>query len=187
MKITQYLSTTTFLFLCLLGLVPGMAFAQADGAQKRSPELQVLDRLVGVWDVKTTIKPVGAEEMTATSVSRRSWTLGGTFVQFQDTEHSHPQAPEFQLLWTYDPVAKNYPAVLMDGPHWASLTGVWNEETKIMHWTGKMSNGVTGEGQHRFIGKDRSEASGVFRNPEGEIVMETSWSHTRRKAKSPKK
>lgn len=185
MKINQCLSSS--LFICMLGLVPGMAFAQDDGAPKRSPELQVLDRYAGVWDVKTTIKPVGGEEMTLTCVSRRSWTLGGTFVQFQDTEHSHPQAPEFQLLWTYDPVAKNYPAVLMDGPHSARLIGTWDEKTKTMHWKGKMGNGVTGEGQHRFIGKGRAEASGVFRNPEGEIVTETSWSQTRRKAKSSKK
>ena len=84
MKITHY-HLPSFL-LCLLGLIPGMAFAQADDAPKRSPELQVLDHYLGVWDVKTTIKPAGGEEMTVTCISRRSWTLGGSFVQFQDTE-----------------------------------------------------------------------------------------------------
>ena len=186
MKITHNLSPS--FLLCLLGLMPGMAFAQADGAPKRSPQLQVLDRFVGVWGVKATIKPVGGKEMSMTFVSQRSWTLGGTFVHFQDTGHSHPQVPEFQLLWTYDPVAKNYPAVFMDGPHHsARLIGTWDEKTKTMHWKGKMGNGVTGEGHHRFIGKDRAEASGLFRNPEGEIVSETSWAHTRRKAKSSTK
>lgn len=185
MKNLYYLSSS-FLFL-LLGLMPCMAFAQAEDAPKRSTELEVLDRFVGIWDVKATIKPVGGKEMTMTFISRRSWTLGGTFVHFQDTGHSHPRAPEFQLLWTYDPVAKNYPAVLMDGPHSTRLIGTWDEKTKTMHWKGKMGNGVTGEGHHRFIGKDRAEASGVFRNPEGEIVTETSWAHSRRKAKSPEK
>ena len=185
MKITHY-HLPSFL-LCLLGLILGMAFAQADDAPKRSPELQVLDHYLGVWDAKTTIKPVGGKEMTVTYVSRRSWTLGGSFVQFQDTEHSNPEAPEFQLLWTYDPIAKKYPGVLMDGPHSGTLTGVWDAKTKTMHWKAKMVNGFTGEAHDRFIGKDRHEASGVFKNPEGEIVTETSWSHTRRKAKSPKK
>ena len=185
MKITQYLSSS--LFLCLLGLIPGMAFAEADDAPKRSPELQELDRYVGVWDMKTTMKPAGGREMTLTCVSRRSWTLGGTFVQFQDTGHSHPEAPELQLLWTYDPVAKNYPAVMMDGPHWGSITGVWDEKTKTMHWKGKTGSGITIEGHDRFIGKDRIEASGVLTNAEGETVLEVSWSQTRRKVKSPKK
>ena len=186
MKTLHYLSSP--FLLCLLGLMPCIAFAQADGAPKRSPELQVLHRLVGVWDVKVTIKPAGGGETNFDVVSRRSWSFGGTFVRLEDANNlKNPEAKEFQILWTYDPVAKNYPAILMDGPHWGSITGVWDEKTKTMHWKSKMGNGVTGEGQHRFIGKDRAEASGVFRNPEGEIVTETSWSQTRRKAKSPKK
>ena len=177
MKTLHFLSSS--FLLCLLGLMPGMAFAQADGAPNRSPELQVLDRFVGVWDVKATIKPVGGKEMTMTFVSQRSWTLGGTFLHFQDTGHSHPQVPEFQLLWTYDPVAKNYPGVMMDGPHSGAITGVWNEKTKTMHWKGKTSNGLTVEGRDRFIGNGRTEASGVFRNPDGDVVLEISWSNTR--------
>ena len=84
MKITHSL-LPSFL-LCLLGLIPGMAFAQADDAPKRSPELQVLDHYLCAWDVKTTIKPAGGEEMTNDFVSHRSWSHGGSFVQFQDTE-----------------------------------------------------------------------------------------------------
>jgi len=182
MKITHNLSPS--FLLCLLGLMPGMAFAQADGAPNRSPELQVLEHYLGVWDVKTTIKPTGAEEITVTSVSRRSWTIGGTFVQFQDTGHSLPEALEYQLLWTYDPVAKNYPGVMMNGPHSGAITGVWDEKTKTMHWKGKMGNGLTVEGRDRFIGNGRTEASGVFKNPDGDVVLEISWSNTRRKAKS---
>ena len=185
MKTLHFLSSS--FLLCLLGLMPGMALAQVDGAPNRSPELQVLKHYLGVWDVNTTIKPTGAEEITVTSVSRRSWTIGGTFVQFQDTGHSHPKALEYQLLWTYDPVAKNYPAVLMEGPNRGVLTGGWDEKTKTMHWKGKMSNGLTAEGRDRFIGNGRTEASGVFSNPEGDVVLEIPWSNPRRKAKSPKK
>ena len=185
MKITHNLSPS--FLLCLLGLMPGMAFAQADGAPKRSPELQVLDRYIGVWDIKNTFKPVGGEEVVFNIVSRKSWSLGGSFLRGQDTNLSIPEAKEFHLLWTYDSVAKNYPAVFMEGPNRGEFTGIWDEKTKTMHWKGKMANGITGEGHDRFIGKDRIEASGVFKNPEGETVFEISWSHTRRKAKSPTK
>ena len=185
MKAPHYLLSS--LFLCLLGLVPGRAFTQADGAPKRSPELQVLDRFVGVWDVKNTIKLPSGEEFTNDFVSRRSWSLGGTFLRSQDTNFSNPEAKEFQLLWTYDPAAKNYPAVFMDGPYRGELTGVWDAKTNTMHWKGKMANGVTAEGNDRFIGKDRIEASGVFKNAAGEIVAEISWPQTRRKVNTPKK
>ena len=184
---TPYYLLSSFL-LCLLGLMPGMAFAEADGAPKRSPELQVLDRLVGVWDVKVTIKPAGGGETNVEVVSRRSWSLGGTFVRLEDANNlKNPEAKEFQILWTYDPVAKNYPAVLMDGPNRGELTGVWDAKTNTMHWKGKSPDGSTSEGHHRFIGKDRAEASGVFKNPDGEIVAEISWPQTRRKVNSPKK
>ena len=91
------------------------------------------------------------------------------------------------MLWTYDPVAKNYPAVMMEGPNRGEFTGVWNEKKKSMHWKGKMAGGRTGVGHDQFLGKDRIEASGVFKNAEGDTVFEISWSNTRRKAKSPKK
>jgi hypothetical protein len=185
MKITHDLLPSWF--LCLLGLMPGMAFAQADGAPKRSPELEVLDHYVGVWDIKNTFKPVGGENFVFTIVSRKSWSPGGSFLRGQDTNLSVPEAKEFHLLWTYDPVANNYPAVFMEGSNRGELTGVWDAKKKSMHWKGKMANGITGEGHDRFLGKDRIEASGVFKNAEGETVFEISWSHTRRKVKSPKK
>ena len=167
--------------------MPAMAFAQADGAPKRSPELQVLDRYIGSWDIKNTFKPVGGEEVVFNIVSRKSWSLGGSFLRGQDTNLSIPEAKEFHLLWTYDSVAKNYPAMFMEGPNRGELTGVWDAKTKTMHWKGKMANGITGEGHDRFIGNDRIEASGIFKNDKGETLFEISWSHTRRKAKSPAK
>ena len=157
------------------------AVAKADDKPKRSPELQVLDRLIGAWDVKVTIKPTGGEEIKREFVSRRRWTLGGTFLQIEDAPNLiDPEAKEFQLLWTYDPVAKNYPAVMMDGPNRGELTGTWDAKTTTMHWKGKSPDGGTSKGYHRFIGKDRAEASAVFKDAEGKVFMEISWPQTRR-------
>jgi len=155
--------------------------AKADNKPERSPELQVLDRLVGSWNVKAIIKPAGGPEIKREFVSRRRWTLGGTFLQFEDTLNlSDPEAKEFQLLWTYDPVAKNYPAVIMDGPSRAELTGTWDAKTTTMHLKGTSSVGVTSKGYHRFIGKDQAEASAVFKDAKGKVVLEISWPQTRR-------
>ena len=157
------------------------AIAKADDKPKRSPELQVLDRLIGVWNVKAIIKPAGGPEIEREFVSRRRWTLGGTFLQFEDALNlSDPEAKEFQLLWTYDPVARNYPAVIMEGPFRAELTGTWDAKTTTMHLKGKSSDGRTSKGYHRFIGNDRAEASAVFKDAEGKVVLEISWPQTRR-------
>ena len=43
------------------GIVPGIL--SADDAPKRSPELQVLDRFVGTWDMKFTRKPAEGEKI----------------------------------------------------------------------------------------------------------------------------
>jgi hypothetical protein len=185
MKTLHYLSSP--FLLCLLGLIPCIAFAQAAVAPKRSPELQVLDHFIGSWDITNTFKPVGGEKIVFSIVSRKSWSPGGSFLRGQDTNLSIPEAKEFHLLWTYDPVAKNYPAVFMEGPNRGELTGVWDAKKKTMHWKVKMANGITGEGHDRFIGKDRIESSGIFKNDKGETVFEISWSRTRRKAKSPTK
>ena len=137
--------------------------AKADDMPKRSPELQVLDRLIGVWNVKTIIKPAGGPEIKREFVSRRRWTLGGTFLQFEDALNlSDPDAKEFQLLWTYDPVAKNYPAVIMDGPSRAELTGTWDAKTTTMHWTGKSSDGGTSKGGGNYTPPEARKGGGAF-------------------------
>jgi len=156
-------------------------FSQVAKADDTSPELQVLDRFVGTWDVQVTIKSADGEEIKIDVDSRRRWTRGGTFLQIEDANNlKDPQARELQILWTYDPVARNYPAVIMDGPNRAQLTGTWDAKTTTMHWKGKGADGVTSEGKHRFIGKDRAEASGVFKDADGKVVMEISWPQTRR-------
>ena len=169
--------------LTVLAAATFAAVVKADDVPKRSPELQVLDRFVGTWDVHVAIKPVDGEKITFDHVSERAWSLGGTFVRLEDANNLRRTGEkEFQLLWTYDPEAKNYPAVFMDGPNRGELTGTWDEKTTTMHWKGKSPDGSTSEGKHRFIGKDRAEPSGVFKDADGKVVMEISWPQTRRTA-----
>lgn len=82
----------TALTLTLLSATTFSGLALADEAAERSPELQVLDRFVGIWDVKVTIKPTGGETTTVDVVSHRSWSLGGTFVRFEDANNLTPMS-----------------------------------------------------------------------------------------------
>ena len=173
----RLISTTS----ACLAIATFSADAKADDKPKRSPELLVLERFIGTWDQKAIIHPTGGEKIEMAFVSRRRWTLGGTFLQIEDANNlNDPEAKEFQMLCTYDPVAQNYPAVIMEGPNRAELTGTWDAKTTTMHWKGKSPDGGTSEGSHQFIGANRAKASVVFKDAEGKVVMEISWPQTRR-------
>ena len=172
----------TLLTLTLLSATTLSGLAFADDAPKRTPELQVLDRFVGTWDMKVTIQPTGGEKTAVDAVSHRSWSLGGNFVRFEDPNNlKRPGSNETQMLLTYDPNKKNYPGVLMDGPNRVELTGTWDAKTTTMHWAGKSPDGGTSKSYHRFIGKDRAEVSAEIKDADGNVVLRLSWLQTRRK------
>lgn len=172
----------TLLTLTLLSATTLSGLAFGNDPPDRSPELQVLDRFVGSWDMKLTIQPTGGEETAVDGVSHRSWSLGGNFVRFEDPNNlERPESNEAQMLLTYDSNRKNYPGVLMDGANRVELTGTWDAKTTTMHWAGKSPDGGTSTGYHRFIGKDRAEASTRVNDADGNVVLRISWVQTRRK------
>ena len=161
------------------GIVPGILYA--DDAPKRSPELQVLDRFVGTWDMKFTKKPAEGEKIALDTVSIRAWSLGGTFVRFEDANNlKFPEMQEVQMLLTYDPKLKNYPGVVMDGPRRFQVTGTWDEKTQTFSLSCPLPNGNKIAITYRFISASRIESSGTDRSPDGKIVAEMSYNQTRR-------
>jgi hypothetical protein len=155
--------------------------AKADDTAKRSPEMQVLARFVGTWDVKFTSKAAEGEKVAFDLVSTRAWSLGGRFIRFEDANNLRiPEMPEFQMLLTYDPDSNNYPGVTMDGPSRGQLTGTWDEKSQTMAFSATFPDGNKFASTHRFIGKSRAEAAGTITSPDGKIVVEMSWNQTRR-------
>ena len=162
------------IFTCLV--VAALAAAvKADDAPKRSPELQVLDRFVGIWDVNVTVKPAGEEAVTFDTVSFRRWSRGGNFVVFED-----PGSEELNLPFTYDPETKTYPGVIMIGLKRGLVTGTWDEDKETMHFAIEYPDGTRYKGTHRFIRIDYAEALGRVTNADGNVV-ELAWKQTRRK------
>ena len=171
------------------------ANGKAEDAPKQSAELQVLDRFLGTWDSEKTIinfNQIGQRvETKTTDVDTRKWSAGGTFVIIENSlglKHN-PDALEAIMMITYDPETHTYPGCVMIGPERAFLTGIWNERTQTMHWRGKDLDENKRMGKHRFIGKDRAEASLLITNPAstktadplGRLKVELSWKQTRRK------
>lgn len=94
------------------------AVSSADAPAKPSAEVQVLERFVGTWDIKMTIRVPGQEPVHCDTAETRKMSRGGTVLLFDN-----PEPPEFHMMWSYDPKAKKYTGIWMFGGG-ASLLGV---------------------------------------------------------------
>lgn len=168
--------------LLLLTVAVCARMTHGDERPKRSAELQVLDAFVGTWDFVVTNKPTGGEVVTITTSETRSWTLGGTFVQFENPQTESPTEPELQMLVTYDAATKTYPGFLMTGPSRSLVTGAWDPQTRTMTFRGNLgdNSGVTFVYTNRFVDADHCEVSGVIKDAAGKVIVEQTQRQTRR-------
>ncbi|MCE9552669.1 MAG: DUF1579 domain-containing protein [Planctomycetes bacterium] len=149
--------------------------SNADEPEKRSAELQVLDRFVGTWDIKMTVKVPGQEAVNREISETRKLSRGGAVLEFENAK-----PPEFHMLWGYDPKSKKYTGVWMFGGDRGWLTGTWNERTSTMKLEGAGADASSSITTFRFLDKDHSESSAVYRDRDGKVVSEVTWKHTRR-------
>jgi hypothetical protein len=151
--------------------------ANAENAPKRSPELQVLNRFVGTWDMKQTVTLAGEQPTTSDVLSMRRWSEGGSFVVFDE-----PGQEEIHLPLTYDPESKTYRGVMSRGAYRSLVTATWDEDTRTMHFFLKDTDAKTVyRGTHRFIREDYAEASGTITDLAGQEILKLAWKQTRRK------
>lgn len=148
----------------------------------KSPELQVLDRFVGTWDIIGSYTPAGGEKIPTQSVALRKWSTNGTTLHREDPS-SGPDDPGVQGEQTYDPEKKNYPGVGTSVLGNSEFAGTWDEKTRAMSFKGAYKGGgPTFEGSNRFIDADTISTKIVFKNPDGELLFEVSSMQARRKA-----
>ncbi len=140
----------------------------------KSPELKVLDRLVGSWRIEGVERQANGDEkkITATVVSK--WSLQGRYVELRITgSDGKEEALEF---WTYDSDAGVYKMWFLgsNSPKPHSFTWRWNESKKTLTSVKEdMGNGITMQMTFRFIGDDRAEYTGTGKDASGNVVFET--------------
>ena len=169
---------TISMLTIFLGILPAIESSSEDGS-KRSKEFQVLQQFLGTWDIINVVSPPGVESIKQKVVSRRTQSQGGKFIRFDD--EMVDGGPEFHMLLTYDPVNNNYPATAMNGTTRIAMTGTWDEETRTMTFTGTDESGTRCTSTHRFINKDKAEASGTFTDARGNVLAKISCNQQRRK------
>jgi hypothetical protein len=157
--------------------------AMAEDGRQASAESKVLENFIGTWDEEMTNKPTEwtPKAERATSITKRSWSLGDKFVRAEGTWQ--PANTECLHLMTYDPYAQAYRSWYFDGagsmPR-GSTIGKWDEKTQTMTWRGVDEAGNVSEGKHRFIDKDHHEWTVVVKNRDKNIVLDLSGKSTRK-------
>jgi len=156
-------------------------------SQNVASQLSVLQRWIGIWDTQVTINPGDwfPQGHKSERIDTVEWVLGGKFVQ-RKTRNLSGDSESLRLI-IYDTQAGIFRAWHFDSagnflPHpRGEAIMEWNpESTTLSHkmtdpWGGNM------RGTERFVGSDRIEMHLVFRDKDGNILMESNEVSTRHK------
>ncbi len=154
------------LAVATLWLVP-LSVARAQ--TPKSPELKVLDRLVGSWRVEIVS---GAEEKSTAAVDTK-WSLQGQYIEQRVTDSDGKETA--LSLWTYDSDADVYKTWFFspNSPTPVLSTLRWNESKKTFTGKGDVGNGITLQVDIRVIDNDRVETTATVKDRSENVV--TKW------------
>jgi hypothetical protein len=154
---------------------------QAQAGPALSPELKVLDRAVGAWDQRYTIKPGPwhPEEVTGTGSGVVKWAIGGRFMQVTSTLNDGTEAMN---LVTYDPQRGEYRNWYFNSAGNTSETvGQWDPASQTMTWTGDAANGMKLKLTDRWVGEAKRRWTVEVKDDAGKVMFEMDAEGTRRK------
>lgn len=154
---------------------------KANPALPQSPELKVLDRMIGDWDTKNDSKVAvwTPEEKHWTSKLTRQWVLDGHFVQ----ENSQDSTSEEGLsLVTFDSREMTYRGWWFSSEgHTAKNTGTWDEAKQTFSFKSDLEGGLTVRSTWKFTDKDHHDVTVVVTDGDGKTYFDTTWAASRRK------
>ncbi len=169
----------------------GKSFRQSDrlpiespkAQTPNSPELKVLDRLVGSWRVEQVQRQANGDEEkgTGTTVVAK-WSLQGRYIEIRATDSDGKEGA--LELWTYDSDAGVYKMWFFDSNSPEPKLGTlrWNESKKTLTSAKEdVGNGITGQLMVRFIGNDRTEYTVTAKDASENVVFESKGKLFRKK------
>jgi hypothetical protein len=168
-----------WLLLAFAISIPILVKAQDPPAEVSSaiPRNEILERFVGVWDLKTTLKPAKWHPEGGEFTGKEStvWALKNRIIMIRDV--SQPDGKKGLFITTYDPQQDAYPFWGFDskgllGGHWLLK---WNPETSATVGRSVDSPPAwTSGGQNRFPDGKTNLVSYWMRDENGELLIEGS-------------
>ena len=168
-------------------LIGWTAMADAVQISKEIPELNVLNRWVGKWDVEMTVKPNAdvPKGMRSKGWVTTEWTLNFRFVQQFGTMWAGEGTPAVQIhsLMTYDPRKKAYRTwMFFSTGHMSESEGTWDEKTRTLTSKSRDADSGTTTTTKATFAEDGAETwSIITKDRDGKVVNETTGKNTRQK------
>jgi hypothetical protein len=169
------------LAVATLWLVP---LSVAKAQTPKSPELKVLDRLVGSWRIELVERQANGDEKKTTATVVAKWSLQGRYIELRPTD-----SDAGLQLWTYDSDPGVYKMWMFaaNSPKPILITLRWNESKKTLT-AGKedvvnaeIPPGITGQLTVRFISNDQIEYTVTGKDASENVVFETKGKMSRKK------
>ena len=150
------MKTSTIALLLLATGMVGQAVNASEPA--KPPELKVLERFVGTWNVEAVTKPAvwTPTEKKEKCVEYNEMVLDGWFL------HGSSKTTDGKIsaivMNTYDPVKKEYCIRrFTSGGLCDEVTGQWDEATSTLTVSGNLGRGITLNAAFHLTDKDRRE------------------------------
>lgn len=151
----------------ILGLIVSGA-----SAQEPLEGREVLEKLVGTWDVEMTVKTAFGSERVAKVVETRKWSEGGQMLHCSIPRTSEAGQPEYHLMVRYDQYRKNYPGILFTENDRALIEATWDIEKQTLRFQGKLGDGSQFEFTYRFVDDNTIESVGTVKDSSGQVFID---------------
>jgi hypothetical protein len=148
----------------------------------KPPELKVLERFVGTWNVEAVTKPAvwTPTEKREKCVEYNEMVLDGWFLH--GSSKSADGKTSAIVMNTYDPVNKEYRIRrFTSGGLCDELTGQWDESTSTLTVRGDLGHGITLNAAFHLTDEDHREYHVVAKDGEGKVYFDVQATVTRRK------
>ena len=160
-------------------------FDAKHGRSNFPPEHQVLLRRVGTWTTQMTIQPgqIVPDGVESRGEETIEWSLGKKIIIGHGTRQ--PGNAKSLSIWKYDEKSKSILGWYFDswGNHDHSPgTGTWDEASQTLTFRSTDLDEGTGIYRMKFIGDDEMRWSGVSKDKDGTVVMETDGKSVRKKS-----
>ncbi|MEO1530479.1 MAG: hypothetical protein AAFX06_34250, partial [Planctomycetota bacterium] len=119
----------------------------------RSPELLLLDRLVGTWDVEYEFKVDNQAVRRESFRTQVEWSRDGNFVIANDLHDVRERLTVFR----FDSLLKQYRGVVFSSTDQGAFEATWDDATKTFTMTFEESTDANVTVVHRFIDQDQIE------------------------------
>ena len=138
----------------------------------KSPELKVLDRMVGSWRLEIVEKQANGDEEKSTATGVGEWSLQGKYVEYRITERDGDEA--ILHLFTYDSDAGVYNmwSFVPDSQKPTLTTWQWDESEKTLTGQMDLGGGITMRPTTHFIADDRWEYTATTKDASGNVLGE---------------